>query len=141
LEDRIEFGEVQYFFRLPVSSKVIHTDLNAEARTVAAVKLFARPNREILEHSYGVVWAARFQDVTGLAVVDVRAIRSVVAMVPFPRFNMPEGGVNIPVGVALGEQPIFEQPQYVPGWIYFLIEKLGLDITYLGEGEEDDGET
>ena len=75
LESQIQFGEVQYYFRID------------ENRTAALVSLYSPPDVGLLESSYGAVCACTYQGEHGLQVVEVQVIQSVVAMVPLSRHN------------------------------------------------------
>ena len=53
--------------------------------TLAAVKLFAPPNPDLLRDSFETLWVCRFPGDEGIVVVDARCITDVVGMVPFRR--------------------------------------------------------
>jgi hypothetical protein len=73
---------------------------------------YSPPDLELLRYSYETIWACRYQGAEGLCVVDVRDIHSVVAVVPLPR------QMNV----------------------FFVAEKLGLDIAILGGVEDEEPE-
>ena len=72
-ENRLGFGEIQFFFR------VRHGD---ETDTLALVSLFGPPHAGLLEQSYHTIWSCERQVENALQVIDVKTIQSVVAMIP-----------------------------------------------------------
>ena len=78
------------------------------------ISLFGPPDPTLLEASYSTLWSSKHQGDGGLRVVDVKSICSVVAMIP--------------------HKPI------IPGKVaedrFFICEKPGLDIGYMGGVEE-----
>jgi hypothetical protein len=85
--------------------------IQEQIKTLALVSIFSAPNLDLLRDSYQTVWSCRYQAEVGYRVIDATTILSVVAMIP-------EGE---------GEET----------W-YFLVEKPGLDMGYLGGYEQDE---
>ncbi|RDB26701.1 hypothetical protein Hypma_005263 [Hypsizygus marmoreus] len=104
---RLEFGEVQYYFRFDITSEV--------TRTLAMISLYSRPDLDLLRKSSNTLWSCRHQGVAGLVVVEARSIEAVVAMAPH--------SVTI-----LGEE--------WAGRV-FVVEKPGLDVAEMGGVVED----
>ena len=74
LNEKIRYTEVLYFF-------VVH---KADLRhTLAAVKLFAPPNPDLLRDSFETLWVCKFPGDEGIAVVDAKCITDVIGMIPF----------------------------------------------------------
>ncbi|KAH7905503.1 hypothetical protein BJ138DRAFT_1017616, partial [Hygrophoropsis aurantiaca] len=106
---KIDFAEVQYYFRAKVDNPAVDTELeDSETSTLALVSIYSPPDAAILESSYNTVWICRYQGNASLTVVDVKNITSVVAMVP--------------AGDRENE--------------YFVVEKPGLEVAYMGGIEE-----
>ena len=71
---KIHYAEVLYFF-------IIHKgDLQ---HALAAVKLFAPPDPNLLRNSFETLSICRFSGDEGIAIVDDKCITDVVGMVPF----------------------------------------------------------
>jgi hypothetical protein len=98
------FAEVQYYFRLQLED-------NAEV-TLAMVSCFSSPDKTLLDVSHNTLRSCTFLDQGGLAVIDVKYINSVIAMVPHQPFD----------GDSVQR--------------YFVVEKPGLEIACLGGVEE-----
>ncbi|KAL6305589.1 hypothetical protein BKA93DRAFT_730891 [Sparassis latifolia] len=94
---------------------------NNHGSALAMVSLYSEPDAAILQSSYNTVWMCKYHRDNALKVVDVKNIAAVVAMVPEPGPDgrMPEGAGRLTVGHQ-----------------YFVVEKTGLDVSYLG-GVED----
>ncbi|KAF7372583.1 hypothetical protein MVEN_00121100 [Mycena venus] len=75
-QEGFEIAEVQYFFRYQVEHNT--------PTPLAMVSVFAAPDRDLLQESFGTLWAARHQGAAGMRVISAKSIRSVVAMIPFP---------------------------------------------------------
>lgn len=105
-------AEVKFYFRGRV---------RGEAKTLALVSCFGRPNMELLEASYKTLYVCKYQGDDGLEVVDAKTIQSVVAMVPFHELGSPHSG----------------EGQLLQGYKYFLVEKFGLEMAYMGGSEDD----
>ncbi|KAG6895036.1 hypothetical protein C0992_003433 [Termitomyces sp. T32_za158] len=111
-ESKSNFAEVQYYFHLRFGD-IVHT--------LAVISVFSPPDPILLEKSSSTVYACSYLGTRSLKVIDVCQIKSVVAMIP--DFEVTAAGVI-----------------QMPTDKYFLVEKLGLDITVLlGEKEEDEG--
>ncbi|KAF5379709.1 hypothetical protein D9615_005670 [Tricholomella constricta] len=106
------FAEVQYFFRLAFGSDV---------HTLAVVSVFSSPDRELLKKSHQTVHMCRYMGADALLAIHVKQIDSVVAMIPYFKVTT-SGGIEVPENE------------------YFLMEKLGLEITSLSGGDEGDDE-
>ncbi|GLB34150.1 hypothetical protein LshimejAT787_0110340 [Lyophyllum shimeji] len=111
-KNEVQFAEIQYFFRLAFGDDV---------HSLAAVSVFSPPDCELLKKSYQTVYVCHYQGDHALLVIDVKQIDSVVSRVPYFKLT-PNGDI------------------VTPETEFFLLEKLGLDITcLLGEMEEDEG--
>ncbi|RXW12478.1 hypothetical protein EST38_g13377 [Candolleomyces aberdarensis] len=73
-----KYGEVQYYFRYQFSS-------NEQPVALAMVSLCGPPDRDLLEKSSNVLWACSFKSGDNLAVFPAHCLRSVVAVLPFPK--------------------------------------------------------
>ncbi|KAJ6524622.1 hypothetical protein DFH09DRAFT_937130 [Mycena vulgaris] len=94
----LEIAEVEFYF------------CTKDGHALALASLYSRPEEELLRDSYKTVWSC--QRTGKLTVINVRYIKSVVAMVPH---------------------------KYNGQHAFFLVEKPGLDIISLsGYQEEDD---
>ncbi|KAJ3019329.1 hypothetical protein NUW54_g116 [Trametes sanguinea] len=109
LDGKMEIAEVRYYCRLPMSG----TDT---FRTVAMLSIFGARDEELFADLYGTVWLAPYRGDQALRVADVSHIHAVVAMVP-----------DSDVVVDLSN-PV--EPHYQPGCNYFLVEKLGLEVSH-----------
>jgi hypothetical protein len=107
----VEFAEVRFFFGALVKG---------ERLTLALVSLYSPPNPALLSDSYNTLWSCQYHGSDSFQVVNVKQIVSVVAMVPLPA-EVTESGDS-------GEED--EES-------YFVVEKPGLEIFYLGGVEED----
>jgi len=103
---KLAFGEVRFYMRFLV---------NNELRPLALVSLYGPPDPHLLQTSSYMLWSCRSQGDTGLAVVDVKAIISVVAMIPH-------------------KPHILDR---LPEDRYFVVEKPGLDIADMGGFQEE----
>ena len=106
----MDFAEVKYFFRM-----VIETELHV----VAMISKFSQPDFQLLKGSSGTLWSCKYEGDISLYVVPIACIHSAVAMVPVPQFD--EDGL-----------------QFLPTTTdqYFVVEKMGLDVAFIG-GFED----
>ena len=75
---------------------------------LALVSLYSPPHRELLEYSYHTQMSCTYGGDTHLRVVDIKSILSVIAMVP----HLPFPGDSLDR--------------------YFVVEKPGLDVAWLG---------
>jgi hypothetical protein len=80
-----------------------------EERAYALVSVWSEPDLAMLRESFNTVYSCVYTDQTDLRVIDVKTIASVVAMVPMT----PRDGDR--------------------SSRFFLLEKPGLEITYLGD--------
>ena|SRR5271154_4866316 len=74
--EKIRYAEVLYFF------VVLKGD---RQHTLAAVKLFAPPDPDLLRDSFETLWVCRFPGDEGIVVVNATSITDVIGMVPFHR--------------------------------------------------------
>ncbi|KIJ59683.1 hypothetical protein HYDPIDRAFT_32907 [Hydnomerulius pinastri MD-312] len=133
LDDVVYFGKVQYFTRLAVNARNRGDELDEEDlqddeqwrfTDVAIIKPYSSPDLDLLALSQQVLVSCTLLDNT--FIVDVKNIRSVVAMIP----HTP----TLPSGITEDR--------------FFMCEKPGLDVSDLGvpygvyedEDEEDDPE-
>ena len=80
--------------------------------TLALVSLYGPPDQWLLEQSHHSLWSCKPQ---GLAVVDVKSILSVVAMIPH--------SPSIPGNAQVEER-------------FFVVEKIGLEVANMGGFQE-----
>ena len=73
IDGNINFAEVLYYFQIPLS---------AGTRTLAMISCYGSHHQELYEQSHKTLWVAQYLGEESLKVVDVKSIRSVVAMVP-----------------------------------------------------------
>ncbi|KAG1758651.1 hypothetical protein EDD22DRAFT_763683, partial [Suillus occidentalis] len=73
INDRIQFGEVQFYFQINFDESV---------KTLALVSLYSAPDYHILRESYNTLYSCTYQGDTALVFVEVSTIQAVVAMVP-----------------------------------------------------------
>jgi hypothetical protein len=101
LQDQIQFAKVNYYFQAQIQE---------EERTLALITLYSTPNEHLLHLSHNALLICTCQP-NSMIVVDVHALQSVVAMVPF---------------------------QQIPGRenTFFVVEKLGLEVSDLGGDQE-----
>ncbi|KAI0312223.1 hypothetical protein OF83DRAFT_1067547 [Amylostereum chailletii] len=111
-----EIAEVQFYFRLR-----LHED--DTVRSLALVSIYDPPNAARLAASHGVVWSSVYCGDASLRVVGAKSIRTVVAMIPY----------NILQHAAALEHARGSLPDHE----YFLMEKPGLDIIFMGGVGED----
>ncbi|KAH7905890.1 hypothetical protein BJ138DRAFT_1072332, partial [Hygrophoropsis aurantiaca] len=81
---------------------------------VALVSLYSAPDKDLLRRSHQTLWVCKYQGIGALQVIDVKSIVSVVAMVPFPHSDEVGGSSS-----------------------FFVAEKPGLEVAYLGGVEEE----
>ncbi|KAK7021432.1 hypothetical protein R3P38DRAFT_3540853, partial [Favolaschia claudopus] len=67
----VEIAEAQYYFRTKTGI------------ALALLLLYPRPNQALLIRSHYTVWSCNFADERKFAVTNVKAIQTVVAMIPF----------------------------------------------------------
>ncbi|KAJ7675416.1 hypothetical protein B0H14DRAFT_2423736 [Mycena olivaceomarginata] len=99
-----EIAEVQYFFRYQVEHNT--------PTPLAMVSVFAAPDRDLLQESFGTLWAARHRGPAGMRIILAKDVLSVVAMIPFPSNR----GTSV------------EAERKLHG-LHFLYEKMGVDSS------------
>jgi hypothetical protein len=105
-----DFGEVRYFFRLRFGEEV---------HALAVISLFSLGDASLLKQSYQTVYSCKYEGDTKLIACNVKAIKAVVAMVPFFKVT-PDAKIVTPENQ------------------YFLVQKPYLEITTLrGEVEQN----
>jgi hypothetical protein len=77
-------------------------------QTLALVSIYSPPDLNLLRLSSQTLWACRHQGTVSLRVIDFKTIISVVAMVPLP---------------------------HIPD-LFFVVEKMGLDVADLAGSDE-----
>ncbi|KAI1781704.1 hypothetical protein LXA43DRAFT_907996 [Ganoderma leucocontextum] len=111
------FAEVQFFFRLQIRERT---------HTLAIVSIFSPPDVTILKESMYTVLACRYGGAETYEVIPVTDIKAAVAMVPLPLTHAEEAH---PADFADR---------------FFVVEKPGLEIAYMGgrmdsmDEDEDD---
>jgi hypothetical protein len=101
----MRLGEV-YFF-------ILWTHEGRE-NSLALISLYSTPEPRLLKASHNTLWSCEYQGDSALRFIDVKTIKSVVAMIPHsPRIE----------GQQLGER-------------FFLVEKPGLDVAVIGGVDE-----
>lgn len=102
---------MMYYFRLRFEDEV---------HTLALVSLYSPPNPELLKQSHQVVYSCRAPEDGIFQLIDIKAIQSVVAMVPYFKV-LPNGEI------------------FTPENEYFMIEKPGVELAqYRGVQDDDD---
>lgn len=91
----------------------MHVNEELEARNMAIVSLYTPPDLTLLAASYNTVWSCKYQGSQGFRVVDVKSILSVVAIIPYDHHALETSS-------------------------YFVVEKFGLDMWYMGGSIEED---
>lgn len=90
-------------------------------RTFALLSKYGPPNEDLLGASSGVVWACCAPAAGhGLVVIDVKSIVACVAMIPS---TLPHPDATSPETT-----------------VYFVVDKLGVDIGHYGGMDEDEEE-
>lgn len=107
-EGEERFGEVQFFYRIRIERE--------QWQPVALISLYSTPDPNLLGISSNTLLVCRYRGENGLVLVEARAIKSVVAMVPF--MEKPEG----------------DRPRHHDGR-FFVVEKPGLSLAELGTEE------
>ncbi|OBZ79028.1 hypothetical protein A0H81_01464 [Grifola frondosa] len=108
----VYFGEVQYYFRVKPYDHL-------EAITLAMVKLYSDPDSLLQDASYGTVLSVTWREENRLVAINVKEIEAVVGMVPHTQ--------------ALDRAVHSGQVSHItkPGERFFVVQKLGLDVTYM----------
>lgn len=121
LHDEIRFGEVQYYFQMDFNAERFDGDNNSDSESshssthsLALIKLYSRPDEELLRKSSTALSVCHLEDDKFL-VVPLTQVKAVVGMVPF---NPPRGCVHA------GRDE------------YFVVEKMGHSNKFY---EDDDG--
>ncbi|TBU29207.1 hypothetical protein BD311DRAFT_620999, partial [Dichomitus squalens] len=107
------FAEVQYFFRLKIHDHV---------ETMAMLAYFTPPDPDIYEFSRGTLLACSHLGETSRAVIFVKQIVSVVAMVPLPMTS---------------EEATTSDADTLYRDRFFVVEKPGLDVANIAGRVED----
>lgn len=112
LKDEIRLAEV-YFF--------IHLRHDGNELGLALVSLYSSPDVNLLRVSHGTLWSCEYKGDSALKFIDVKVIKSVVAMIPHsPMIGGQEG-------------PARDR--------FFLVEKPGFDVALIaGTGEDMPGD-
>ncbi|TFK26274.1 hypothetical protein FA15DRAFT_679681 [Coprinopsis marcescibilis] len=112
------YGEVIYYFKYQFLDKCMYPPTDDVIHFLAMVSLCSPPDEEILRLSHTVLWKTHFIHGKRLTVVPISDIKSVVALIPFPKS---------PTQIAESDDKtqLFE-PEY-----YFVAEELGLDVCSL----------
>lgn len=116
IDGNINFAEVLYYFQVPLS-------ISASTRTLAMVSCYGSRHQELYEQSHQTLWVAQYLGEESLKVVDVKSIRSVVAMVPLVLST--EEASNAAIRA--------QYSQY-----YFVAEKPFLDFAGSSDSIDDD---
>lgn len=103
---------MQFYFQYAVRE-------NEDPRTLALVSSYSDPDIELLKASSNTLWSCQYRGKEALSVIDVKVIKSVVAMVPHSTAFLGDSWSNR----------------------VFVAEKPGLDVAEMGgvvEEAEDD---
>lgn len=85
-------------------------DLDEQIHGLALISMYGPPDPELLDQSSGALWVAQYQGNENLKVINIKSILTCIAMVPF--MDPPDNR-------------------------FFVCEKMGLEVAYLGGAEED----
>ncbi|KAI0085574.1 hypothetical protein BDY19DRAFT_896329, partial [Irpex rosettiformis] len=108
----VDFAEVHYYFKLRASEDV-------HERVFAMADVYSAPDMDLLRESSNTLWSCTRQaNDSGLQVIEITDICTVVAMVPHP--------------------PILDQTLGDFTGRLFVVEKIGLDAMMLAGIEEED---
>jgi hypothetical protein len=88
------------------------------------ISCYGSPHKDLYDEFYQTLWAARYLGQDSLQVIDVKSIRSVVAMVPLVLSTEEEADDEI-------------RAQYSD--YYFVAEKPFLDFAGSSESNDDEG--
>ncbi|OBZ74555.1 hypothetical protein A0H81_05358 [Grifola frondosa] len=100
----VYFGEVQYYFRVKPYEHL-------EAMTLAMVKLYSDPDSVLRDASYGTVLSVTWREENQLAAINVKEIEA--------------------VALDRAVQSGHVSHTMKPGERFFVVQKLGLDVTYM----------
>jgi hypothetical protein len=106
LDDKVRLAEV-YFF--------IHLRHDGDDLALALVSLYSTPDVDLLRISHDTLWSCEYRGDSALKFIDVKMIKSVVAMIP-----------HSPV---IRGQEVRDR--------FFLVEKPGFDVALIAGTEED----
>ncbi|KAG1900656.1 uncharacterized protein F5891DRAFT_951969, partial [Suillus fuscotomentosus] len=81
INDRIQFGEVQFYFQM---------NFDGIVKTLALISLYSTPDYELLLESYNTLYSCTHQGNESLMVVEVFTIQAVIAMFPHKLPDNPE---------------------------------------------------
>ncbi|KAI0070682.1 hypothetical protein K474DRAFT_1713123 [Panus rudis PR-1116 ss-1] len=113
------FAEVYFYFQIRATPSA------AEVHNVAMVSLFSDYDEALFKESYNTLLVCRYQGDSALQVIDAQQIAAVVAMMPLPLTTEE---------LSQGQEADFACRFYVA-------EKPGLDVAYMGGMEDVDNET
>jgi hypothetical protein len=85
-------------------------DIHDAEKSLAMVSVYSPPSARLLTLSYNTLWSCTYHGDHSLRVIDAKSISAVVAMVP--------------------HRPFPEDSN--PAECFFVVEKPGLDISFLG---------
>ena len=105
MNGEIRIGEVYFFILFHIQEQEF---------SLVLVSLYSRPCPTLLKVSVNTLWSCEYQGDSGLIFIDVKSIRSVVAMIPH---------VPLVDGRQAGER-------------FFLVEKPGFDVAVMAGVEE-----
>ncbi|EIW73862.1 hypothetical protein CONPUDRAFT_53544 [Coniophora puteana RWD-64-598 SS2] len=112
-EGRLHIGEVIYYTQIDMAPPSDDLDAPEDVRTVAVIWKYSEPDPDLLRMSSQTLWTCRHLGEESATVIDVRQIKSLIAMPP----HCP----TIP-STRLAEDR------------FFLVEKPGFDVaTYIGD--------
>lgn len=108
MDGSTSLGEVLYYYQCRIKGSL---------STLAVISVYSSPLPEILTQSHGTFTLCKYLGNQNLIVIDVACIRAVVAMVPY-----------VPPEIV---DTLDSEDKY-----YYLVERPGLDVTYLGGDHE-----
>lgn len=95
---------------------------NEDTTTLAMVSDFTRPDPAVLGKTHGVLMACQYQGARSRRVINAKEIGSVVGMCPLRPRAAEETHPNAP--------DLYRNR-------FFVVQKLGFDMTWIGRGAED----
>ncbi|KAJ7057285.1 hypothetical protein C8F01DRAFT_991867 [Mycena amicta] len=117
------YAETQFLFQ---------SDLQEDV-TLALVSVYSSPDKKLLEESSKSLWVCKYLGDESLKIIDVKAITSVVAVVPFEEGKKPVEDDD-------GADGSDSEPEEV-GERVFMVHKMGLEVGKMtGYAEEDPGD-
>lgn len=108
----VQFGEVQYYFSLAFGD---HT------HPICVLSVFSDPDQQLLKDSHHAIYACHYLGEENLLAIDVKQIKTVVAMIPYYKVTA-QGEIEIPPTE------------------HFLVEKPHLELTFFRPLEDPDSE-